>query len=58
VLAKARNAAGKGADLVFYPHPGGGYVLSAGSITFGGTLWKDKRVQILVTNFLRKAGVR
>jgi FG-GAP-like repeat len=58
VLARARNADGKGAEMVFYPHAGGGFVLSVGSITFGGTLWTDETSQTVVRNFLTKAGVR
>lgn len=43
-----------GADMVYYDHPGGGLVFSAGSIDFGRSLAKDKNVQELIHNILRR----
>ena len=48
---------GFGADMVFYVHPGGGFVFSVGSLTFGGSLVVDPRIQQLMRNVLTRAGV-
>jgi hypothetical protein len=48
---------GPGADIVCYDHPGGGFVFSVGSITFGGSLVVDTVIQQLMRNVLTKAGV-
>ena len=46
VLARASNwpesGQGTGAEMVYYEHPGGGFVFSVGSITFGGSLVVDE----------------
>jgi hypothetical protein len=58
VLARAPDdAAGRGAELVFYRHTGGGFVLSAGSLTFGGSLVVDPAIQQIVRNALAEAGI-
>jgi len=46
----------KGAEMVYYAHPGGGFVFSAGSITFGGSLVVDPKIQQIVRNALAEAG--
>ena len=51
------DGVGPGADIVYYDHPGGGFVFSVGSITFGGSLVVDARIQQLMHNVLAKAGV-
>jgi hypothetical protein len=45
------------AQMVYYEHPGGGIVFSAGSLTFGGSLVVDKTIQELIGNVLARAGV-
>lgn len=40
------------ANMVYYDHDGGGFVFSAGSITFGGSLVVDPQVQQIVKNAL------
>ena len=58
VLATADpDAGGAGAEMVYYEHPGGGIVFSAGSLTFGGSLVVDKTIQELIGNVLTRAGV-
>jgi hypothetical protein len=55
ILATADAEPGtSGSDLVYYDHPGGGHVLSAGSLTFGGSLVVDPVIQRVVSNFLAK----
>ena len=51
------DGVGPGGDIVYYDHPGGGFVFSVGSITFGGSLVVDTRIQQLMHNVLAKAGV-
>lgn len=48
---------GPGADMVYYEHPGGGFVFSVGSLTFGGSLVVDATIQQLMHNVLGRAGV-
>lgn len=58
VLARGEaDEAGAGADMIYYDHPGGGFVFSVGSITFGGSLVVDKTIQQLMRNVLTQAGV-
>ncbi len=54
VLARADMG---GAEMTYYDHPGGGFVLSAGSITLGGSLVKDLMLQRIIRNALNDAGV-
>lgn len=51
------DGTGPGADMVYYDHPGGGFVFSVGSLTFGGSLVVDPTIQQLMRNVLDKAGV-
>lgn len=51
------DGTGPGADMVYYDHPGGGFVFSVGSLTFGGSLVVDDIIQKLMRNVLSKAGV-
>jgi N,N-dimethylformamidase beta subunit-like protein/VCBS repeat protein len=46
-----------GADMTYYDHPGGGFVFSAGSITFGGSLVVDPALSTLMHNVLERAGI-
>ena len=55
--APADGGAGPGADMTYYDHPGGGFVFSAGSITFGGALVVDPFMQQLMRNVLHRAGL-
>jgi hypothetical protein len=48
----------KGADMTFYNHAGGGFVFSVGSITFGGSLIVDPKIQRIVRNALTEAAAR
>ncbi|HEY0638397.1 MAG TPA: VCBS repeat-containing protein [Pseudonocardiaceae bacterium] len=63
VIARGTNdapedgGAGPGADMTYYDHPGGGFVFSVGSITFGGSLVGDAVMQQLMRNVLSHAGV-
>jgi len=58
VLATADpDGGGLGAEMVYYEHPGGGIVFSAGSLTFGGSLVVDRTIQELIRNVLTRAGV-
>jgi hypothetical protein len=43
--------------MTYYDHPGGGFVFSAGSLTFGGSLVVDPVLSGLVGNVLQRAGV-
>ena len=52
VLAKGTNPGNGGAQMVFFTAPGNGGVLSAGSITFCGSLVVDTSLQKIVKNFL------
>lgn len=51
------DGTGPGADMVYYEHPGGGFVFSVGSLTFGGSLVVDSTIQQLMRNVLSRAGV-
>ncbi len=51
------DGTGPGADMVYYDHPGGGFVFSVGSLTFGGSLVVDPTIQQLMHNVLHRAGV-
>jgi hypothetical protein len=46
-----------GADMTYYDHPGGGFVFSVGSITFGGSLVVDAALSTLVQNVIHRAGI-
>jgi hypothetical protein len=48
---------GPGADMVYYDHPGGGFVFSVGSLTVGGSLVVDATIQQVMHNVLALAGV-
>ena len=48
---------GPGADMICYDHPGGGIVFSVGSVTFGGSLVVDAKIQQILRNVLSRAGV-
>lgn len=52
LLAQGTNTTGKGADMVYYDHPGGGGVFSTGSITFGGSLAIDPQLTRMVQNVI------
>jgi N,N-dimethylformamidase beta subunit-like, C-terminal len=58
LLAVARDANGKGAEMVFYDHPGRGFVFSVGSITFGGSLVVDFTLSTIVGNVVAMAEER
>ncbi|WP_394555173.1 N,N-dimethylformamidase beta subunit family domain-containing protein [Agromyces sp. MMS24-JH15] len=51
------DGTGPGADMVSYDHPGGGFVFSVGSLTFGGSLVVDATIQQVMRNVLERAGV-
>lgn len=51
-LAHGLNPDQGGADIVFFQTPQGGAVLSAGSISFCGSLVVDRALDKLVMNFL------
>ena len=61
VLATGENIMSNGewvgADMTYYDHPGGGFVFSVGSITFGGSLVVDTKIQQIVRNALSAAWV-
>jgi hypothetical protein len=40
------------AHMVYYDHPGGGFVFSVGSMSFGGSLVVDPKIQKIVRNAL------
>ncbi|MEK5444568.1 N,N-dimethylformamidase beta subunit family domain-containing protein [Fredinandcohnia sp. FSL W7-1320] len=54
LLAQGTNTVGKGADMIYYDHPGGGGVFSVGSITFGGSLIIDPTLSTMVNNVINK----
>jgi putative cell wall-binding protein len=56
LLARGTNTIGKGADMIYYDHPGGGGVFSTGSITFGGSLAVDSQLTKIVNNVLQRFG--
>jgi hypothetical protein len=43
--------------MTYYDHPGGGFVFSAGSLTFGGSLVVDAALSTLVHNVIHRAGI-
>ncbi|MFN0060687.1 MAG: N,N-dimethylformamidase beta subunit family domain-containing protein [Planctomycetota bacterium] len=51
-LARGLPSGGPGADMTYYDHPGGGFVFSAGSITFGGSIPADVNIQRILRNVL------
>jgi hypothetical protein len=51
-LARGTNGWGRGADMVYFTHPGGGGVFSVGSITFGGSLAIDPVLSKMLRNVL------
>ncbi len=56
LLAIGRNApAFPGANMVYYEHAAGGFVFSAGSMTFGGSLVVDDKIQTIVANAIDEA---
>jgi hypothetical protein len=58
VVARGQfDGVGRGADMTYYDHPAGGFVFSAGSITFCGSLVIDPVIQTIIRNVLAKAGV-
>ena len=62
VLARGQNwherDAWKGAEMVYYDHPAGGFVLSVGSIQFGGSLAIDRNLQQIIRNALTTSPAR
>jgi hypothetical protein len=54
LLARGTNP-GYGADITYYQTPAGGFVFSAGSLSFGGSLVIDPVLQQLVRNVLAEA---
>jgi hypothetical protein len=60
ILAKGKNSAAgsrTGAEMTYYRHHGGGIVFSVGSITFGGSLPVDPKIQQIVRNALSQANI-
>jgi N,N-dimethylformamidase len=53
VLARGDNP-GYGADMICYETGGGGFVFSAGSLTFGGSLVQDAHLQAVIRNILNE----
>ena len=51
------DAGGLGGRITYYDHPGGGFVLAAGSLTVGGSLVVDPVLTGLMANALQRAGV-
>jgi hypothetical protein len=41
--------------MTYYDHPGGGFVFSAGSLCFGGSLVQDAHLQAVVKNAIDAA---
>lgn len=54
-LSEAGASEAMQGQIVYYQHPAGGHVFSAGSITFIGSLAVDKALQALVSNVLKLA---
>lgn len=54
LLARGTNR-GYGADMTYYETDGGGFVFSAGSISFGGSLVQDPKLQAIVRNVIDTA---
>lgn len=57
ILARGTNPDGGGGELFFYEHPGGGAVLSFGSLTSASAVPVDPTMARLVRNFLLPLGV-
>ncbi|HXJ61423.1 MAG TPA: N,N-dimethylformamidase beta subunit family domain-containing protein [Verrucomicrobiae bacterium] len=59
VLATATNwfkdGRWQGAEMTYYPHPGGGFLFSVGSLTFGGSLVVDGQLLQILRNALDDA---
>jgi N,N-dimethylformamidase len=58
VLARGTNRKATGnltAHMTYYEHPGGGFVFSAGSLCFVGSLVQDPHLQLIVKNALDTA---
>ena len=55
LLARGTNACGYGADMTYYRTAAGGFVFSAGSLSFGGSLVIDDKLQVIVKNALNMA---
>ncbi|MDM5181693.1 hypothetical protein PO883_31430 [Massilia sp. DJPM01] len=53
-LAKGTNPWRAGADMVYFPHAGGGAVFSVGSITFGGSLAVDPVLSRMLLNVIAR----
>jgi hypothetical protein len=51
LLAVGTNA-GPAAEMTYYDPPGGGFVFSVGSMSFGGSLVVDEQIQQIVRNVL------
>jgi len=49
-LAKGTNSGTTGAEMIYYSHPGGGFVYAVGSLTFPGALAIDPTLQQMVRN--------
>jgi len=45
----------QGGEMIYYNHPAGGIVFSVGSITFGGSLVADWRIQQILRNAVAEA---
>jgi N,N-dimethylformamidase len=58
VLARGTNTGpdnNYGAQMTYYDTPAGGWVFAAGSLTFGGSLVQDPRLQAMVRNAIDEA---
>jgi N,N-dimethylformamidase beta subunit-like protein/tachylectin len=58
LLARGTNACGYGGDMTYYRTGNGGFVFSAGSLSFGGSLVVDSALQQIVRNALFEAYYR
>jgi hypothetical protein len=52
LLATGVNPKGPSAEMTYCDHPGGGFVFSAGSMSFGGSLVVDGKLQRIIRNAL------
>lgn len=52
LLAKGTNPGEGGADMIYYDHPGGGFVFSVGSLSFVNSLIIDPTLTKIVNNAL------
>jgi len=55
LLAQGINSGELPAELTYFDHPGGGFVLSAGSMTVQGAIPRDAILQTILTNALDEA---